>query len=330
MPNGRKIFLIDTPGFDDSYRSDTEILGEIADWLAQTYQFKIRLTGLIYLHRIIDIRVGGSGMKNLRMFRKVCGERGLASVVLATTMWSLCPEADAARREEQLVQKDDLWKHLVGRGARIFRQDRGVESGQKILDYLINLGQPVTLEIQREMVDQNKTLAETAAGLEVQEELEKLKKKHDEEMREIRQDMDEALREKDEERQRELREYQSQIDDQMRAAAQQAKKLEMSREGLRREMKEQHQREIGQLREEIWKRQQELESTSRENTQRYTQLMKELEDFKTKASRSEMKEGYHYEFKRKCPRCSAEYVFNDVCSTIYCRVCRESFDVTVP
>ncbi|XMA16031.1 hypothetical protein WAI453_008822 [Rhynchosporium graminicola] len=34
MPNGQRIFLIETPGFDDIYRSATDILGNIADWLA--------------------------------------------------------------------------------------------------------------------------------------------------------------------------------------------------------------------------------------------------------------------------------------------------------
>jgi GTPase Era involved in 16S rRNA processing len=34
-PN-RRLILIDTPGFDDTYRPDTEILRNIADWLEDT------------------------------------------------------------------------------------------------------------------------------------------------------------------------------------------------------------------------------------------------------------------------------------------------------
>lgn len=30
------IILVDTPGFDDTYKSDTEILNMIADWLKDT------------------------------------------------------------------------------------------------------------------------------------------------------------------------------------------------------------------------------------------------------------------------------------------------------
>jgi hypothetical protein len=81
----RKFWLVDTPGFDDSRTSDSEILRALAAWLTETYSANIRLTGILYLHRILDIRLGGSAMRNLRMFRKLVGEQNLASVVLATT-----------------------------------------------------------------------------------------------------------------------------------------------------------------------------------------------------------------------------------------------------
>jgi len=49
LPNGTKLFLVDTPGFDDTYKTDTEILREVAGWLTVAYQSKIELTGIIYL-----------------------------------------------------------------------------------------------------------------------------------------------------------------------------------------------------------------------------------------------------------------------------------------
>ena len=33
----RRIILVDTPGFDDTYVDDVEILKSIADWLTQSY-----------------------------------------------------------------------------------------------------------------------------------------------------------------------------------------------------------------------------------------------------------------------------------------------------
>jgi hypothetical protein len=53
------VYLIDTPGFDDTNRSDTEVLKEIARWLVASYKGKILLNGIIYLHRITDIRMQG-------------------------------------------------------------------------------------------------------------------------------------------------------------------------------------------------------------------------------------------------------------------------------
>ena len=36
LPDGREIVLVDTPGFDDTYLSDTQILRRIATWLKET------------------------------------------------------------------------------------------------------------------------------------------------------------------------------------------------------------------------------------------------------------------------------------------------------
>lgn len=68
------VHLIDTPGFDDTDKSDSETLAEVAIWLANSYRSQIRLTGILYLHRITDNRLGGCAMKNLKMFKKMCGQ----------------------------------------------------------------------------------------------------------------------------------------------------------------------------------------------------------------------------------------------------------------
>ena len=62
-------------------------------------------------------------MKNLRMFRKLCGENGLGSVALVTSMWSLCTLEDGERREQQLLTQNDLWNYLLDKGAKSFRHD---------------------------------------------------------------------------------------------------------------------------------------------------------------------------------------------------------------
>ena len=50
-PNIR-ITLFDTPGLDDTMRSDTDVLEEIAAFLSHTYKQHVLLSGIIYFHRI--------------------------------------------------------------------------------------------------------------------------------------------------------------------------------------------------------------------------------------------------------------------------------------
>jgi len=83
-----KITLVDTPGFNDTKRSDTEALEEIADWTSATCRKKQLLPGIIYLHPITHARMEGSAMRNLRMFPSLCGQEVLGNVLLTTTQWT--------------------------------------------------------------------------------------------------------------------------------------------------------------------------------------------------------------------------------------------------
>lgn len=62
-PDLGTFFLVDTPGFDDSTETDTQILMEVTDWLNRAYLADILLSGIFYLHRIIDIKMGGQASK---------------------------------------------------------------------------------------------------------------------------------------------------------------------------------------------------------------------------------------------------------------------------
>ena len=58
--DGLNITLIDTPGFDDTNKSDTEILQGISSWLAQSSTPTDKLAGIMYLHRITGGEMGNS------------------------------------------------------------------------------------------------------------------------------------------------------------------------------------------------------------------------------------------------------------------------------
>jgi hypothetical protein len=192
LGEGEVIYLVDTPGFNDSDRSDIEILLEITAWLTEAHKEKLKLSGIIYLHRIPDVRVGGVGVANLQMFRALCGDTNLESVVLATTMWDQVDKATGESREVMLMQDTNLWAPMIGHGSKVMRHDNKKVSGSEILRYLLDRRTRVTLEIQKELVDENKKLDATQAGHALITEMERLKKGYEERLAVLEMQLEEA------------------------------------------------------------------------------------------------------------------------------------------
>ncbi|KAL0579292.1 hypothetical protein V5O48_002690 [Marasmius crinis-equi] len=201
--DGRQVTLIDTPGFDDTTKSDADILKMIAAFLATMYQHGQKLAGVIYLHRISDFRVGGISRRNFRMFKELCGEDTLKNVVIATNMWGEVSQAVGEAREAELSREDKFFKPVLDKGAQLVRHDNTPQMARAILLHLVQ-NRPLPLRIQTELVDQGKSISQTAAGAELNRELMEQIKKHEREMREIQQEMKEAIKAKDEETRREL------------------------------------------------------------------------------------------------------------------------------
>lgn len=244
---------MDTPGFDDTNKSDTDILREIANWLAKAYEINIKLTGIIYLHRIIDVRLGGSGMKNIRMFKALCGDSGLESVVLATTFWSKVTREEGEKRETQLRTTPKMWQRMIEKGSKVWRQDRTRASALDIIRYLIDLGRPTNLAIQEEM-SKGAKLEETAAGQEVHADIEKQKREFEEQLRGLREDMAKASLE----HQEELEEMMAEVREEQRQAIENERKLAAGREELRIQKEEEDRAERRQFQEEMIRLQREI------------------------------------------------------------------------
>ncbi|KAN0072588.1 P-loop containing nucleoside triphosphate hydrolase protein [Elaphomyces granulatus] len=121
---GKMYVLLDTPGFGDTYRSNDDIVDEVLQWLASSYRAGTRLSGVIYLHPINDVRMQGSARENLEMFRKLCGEDALKKVFFVSTFWDTADEALGVRNEEQLRSKDEFWGRMVKKGSKVRRYNR--------------------------------------------------------------------------------------------------------------------------------------------------------------------------------------------------------------
>ncbi|KAG8911213.1 hypothetical protein FRC02_006732, partial [Tulasnella sp. 418] len=197
---GRRIVLIDTPGFDDTHISDTEILRNIATYLDAAYKNRKLLHGLLYLQKITDNRITGMSWRNMKLFHKLCGNNAMKNVILCSTMWDIIDPNTAKEREEDLLA--NFWNKMTAQGARSARHYGTPDSALNIIDKLLELP-PISLDIQVSMA-QGKTLLETEAGKWVNKELLELQKKHEKEMEDLEKELQEAFKTKNAEAQAEL------------------------------------------------------------------------------------------------------------------------------
>jgi hypothetical protein len=157
--------LIDTPGFDDTFGSDADILKKMEVWLSSSYKSNRLLTGLLYLHPINKTRVDGSSMRGLKLFRELCGKKNFPNIVIGTTFWDCIRDPKTGvQREKELCESADFWRPMKEKGSRVFRIPRDYSTVPGILLDMAKKA-PCTLQIQEETVVQGKLLQETSAGI---------------------------------------------------------------------------------------------------------------------------------------------------------------------
>ncbi|KAH0562389.1 hypothetical protein GP486_002912 [Trichoglossum hirsutum] len=229
---GYNITLVDSPGFNDTYKSEAEVLGDIAEWLRESYEAKTKLSGIIYLHSIKNERMEGSALRNLRMFRELCGDEPLKNVILVTSFWDDVLRNVAEKREEEL--RTEFWGGMIRRGSRTDRFQGRASALSIILS--LTKKKPVPLEIQCELVEQRKPLVETAAGIAVNEELARLEAKHKREREQLQREMQEALEARDRELQGILQEQRQKLDEELDRVHRQQEMMKAERRADRRRM----------------------------------------------------------------------------------------------
>lgn len=223
---GQDYSLIDTPGFDDTSKTPDEICTAILKWLASSYRAGQRLHGIIYLHRIQDVRMSGSALTNLRMFRKLCGETALKNVILVTTFWDKVDLAEGERREAELVSSDKFWGRMIKKESKVRRcyHDKP-DSAFSILNEFTTFSECV-LKAQEEIVEEGKDPSQTEAAsftyaamkaemeakLKAESELaEKQKRDADKRVMRQKEEFERQRRELKEKREREVREREAEL-----------------------------------------------------------------------------------------------------------------------
>jgi hypothetical protein len=77
------------------------------------------VTGIIYLHRISDVRMTEQPLTHLKAFEKMCGDNYTEKILLVTTMWSLVDAPTGLEREEELRAK--YWSSMMACGSDMVR-----------------------------------------------------------------------------------------------------------------------------------------------------------------------------------------------------------------
>jgi hypothetical protein len=130
-----------------------------------SYKNKVKLDGIIYLHRISDNRMSGSPLKNLHMFGKLCGDGAIKNVVLATTMWTKVKPDVGERRAKEL--EETYWREMLNMGSRMMRFGDSLEAAWDMIDKIVDTpdtDKDQALLLQEELVDLGRRLSETEAG----------------------------------------------------------------------------------------------------------------------------------------------------------------------
>ena len=133
---------------------------------------KLGIAGLIYLHRISDNRMANTPLKNLAMFRELCGKKIMTNVTLMTTMWTEARNDEANSREAQLKEK--YFKEFLRLGAKLVKFDNSEPSAAKTLQPIVTAwrdrqdGYLSSVRLQKEVTTYGLNIEETGAARVVQ------------------------------------------------------------------------------------------------------------------------------------------------------------------
>ena len=139
------------------------------------YRGKVKLSRIIYMHRISDNRMSGSVGRNFDLFNRLCGDRAIERVRLVTSMWDVKVDKTGAKHREDRESEltSNFWKPLIDAGAQYERFENTKKSAWDIIhDATADESEAVLL--QEELVDAERRLGETAAGKAMYSQFEKL------------------------------------------------------------------------------------------------------------------------------------------------------------
>ncbi|KFA80906.1 hypothetical protein S40288_07985 [Stachybotrys chartarum IBT 40288] len=272
--NGRRIFLVDTPGFNDTHRSDIEVLETLASCLSASYANNVRIHGIILLHAMSDNRISGSSLRNINMMKALCGLTRYDNLAIVTTLWpcsrNRADQEEIEARYNELILDERFFGELVLLGAKVFQHDEkgskhGVEaaaSARRVVAHLVRRADMHSLDVlqlQREMVDVGKTLGRTAAGTFLAEDVRQRHKAHEQKLRELKKDTQMERAHSNDEYSEEIHSFKEEVAHQFRKLKAENKALEKSIVTMHDDVRQQWTDYLSQLERDFQRRLKEKE-----------------------------------------------------------------------
>lgn len=172
---GRRIILIDTPGFDDDVRSDVQILEDIATWVTEKGYLKQKLLdGLIFLHPVNLHRVGGAERRRTKLLQELLGSDAYSRIVIATTMWEDVKRETAQDRLDGRTTAGGVWHDMCSKGATLVEHQNNKASTHRIIQMLVKKADEsgkIEPQFQTQLKEFQGHVVKTSAGKELQKQL---------------------------------------------------------------------------------------------------------------------------------------------------------------
>jgi hypothetical protein len=175
------------------------VLEEIATKLCTFYDLGVlHIVGIIYFQRISDVRMAGSSLKSLRIFEKICGAATFPQITIATSFWNLLHDDQLSigeEREKTLRDDDTFFGNLVKGGAKMTRYADSFANARALVEDFFEEKRVVVLAIQKEMVNDKMTLAETNVGRYLEGDLLVVRERYERALQDLGKEYDEAITE---------------------------------------------------------------------------------------------------------------------------------------
>ena len=245
-------------------------------WLGEAYNKDIKLSGIIYLHKITDNKMTGSAQNNLFMFKKLCGPDCFRKVCLVTTMWENVDDSTGDMREKELIETEDFWGYMKQHGSEVRRHATNTrESAMSILETLIEEKSDIVLDIQKELRD-GVRLDNTGAGRELTKAINEIREKYEKELAELKKDKQEA----DAESAKQIEKCEKEYAQKLEQIAQERKSLEVDMARLLEQKAQDRKSMEVEMERLVKEREQEFRMLEERNARTVEKLIKKREQLK--------------------------------------------------